>query len=347
MLRASLLMALLAPGMPAAATPASGPAAQDSAAAPTLVATTERFALHSHPWVGLHHLLFEWARSELPRSPRDTRPLPVIGEKSRRDQWTDDERAEWAAALDYYGTSVAHRSLVFDADLVSVKTALSELRDAADEPPRELGELGVALAAAMPIYERYFWAEHDRQNRAQIAELVRGLARFETGLAERLARAFGGGWPAAPIRVDVARCANWAGAYTTGAPDHVVIASAAPDLEGWLALELLFHEVCHTEGLGGRLGPELDAAFGALEAEPPRDLWHALIFYTAGELTRDALSAAGIAGYEAYAERLGFYGRPSWSGYRTAFDGHWRPWLKGERERVAAYAGLAASIASR
>ena len=58
---------------------------------------------------------------------------------------------------------------------------------------------------------------------------------------------------------------------------------------------------------------------------PPRQLWHAIIFYTAGELTRRA-----IPQHVPYAVANGIWNREPWSAFRKALDEHWRPYLDGQ-----------------
>ena len=58
---------------------------------------------------------------------------------------------------------------------------------------------------------------------------------------------------------------------------------------------------------------------------PPWQLWHAIIFYTAGELTRRA-----IPHHVPYAVANGLWNREPWSAFRKALDAHWRPYLDGQ-----------------
>jgi len=159
-----------------------------------------------------------------------------------------------------------------------------------------------------------------------------------------MARALGGHVPEEHVRVDVAAHTNWAGAYTTDQPAHVMMSSTDPDLEGWRGLETVVHESAHTHAVGGDHMEVLDDAFSAVDARPPRRFWHALIFYTTGELLGAALADAGIEGFVPYAENGGFYEGDSWRGYREAFDTCWRPMLEGELPREEAYACLAAAL---
>jgi hypothetical protein len=53
----------------------------------------------------------------------------------------------------------------------------------------------------------------------------------------------------------------------------------------------------------------IDRAFDAIGVDTPPDLWHMTIFYTAGHVTRQVLTAAGIDYPQTYAEATGIYER--------------------------------------
>jgi hypothetical protein len=72
---------------------------------------------------------------------------------------------------------------------------------------------------------------------------------------------------------------------------------------------------------------------------PPRDLWHVLLFYTAGELARRELGKANDDSYEPYGYRYGVYDH-GWQQLRDAVVKHWRPYLDGETDFDAALAAL-------
>src|SRR5690606_13760883 len=117
-------------------------------------------------------------------------------------------------------------------------------------------------------------------------------------LSQALTRTYDTTWPSEPVPVDLSVTAGPQGAYTTGPLTHVTISSSETSLQGLASLEMLFHESSH--------GPVSDlfqrvrrAATEQDVAVPPR-LWHAVLFYTAGELTRRELDAHGRA-YAAYA----------------------------------------------
>jgi hypothetical protein len=84
---------------------------------------------------------------------------------------------------------------------------------------------------------------------------------------------------------------------------------------------------------------------GRTEGSPPDTLWHLMIFYTAGELTREAYAGHGTPGYVPYAERTGMYRRVGgWDRYRQAMDHHWKEFLAGRIDRATAADRIAAEI---
>ena len=86
----------------------------------------------------------------------------------------------------------------------------------------------------------------------------------------------------------------------------------------------------------------------------PRDLWHALIFYTTGEVIRPVLSSAGASpgeqdgnfprgGYTPYAVREGLYQR-GWNEYLKLLQRFWQPYLDGQATFDDAIAHMVSSL---
>lgn len=248
------------------------------------------------------------------------------------DALAPQHQRTWRATLDLYQRQVIIRDLIFDHVLKILKHRLTRM-DAMDEEasPVLVAEVVAALRAVMPIYSASWWRAHDEANRRWMLQLHPHVVVAETWFATRLAQVYGGGWPAEPIRVDLAAYANWAGAYTTHEPDHITIASTDPAYQGDGSLEVLFHEASHIGGLVGPLEEALAAVYRARRETPPPDLWHVMIFYSTGELTRQWLHERGRQeGYEPSADRLGLYTRShSWTLYRQALATHWQPCLTG------------------
>ena len=59
----------------------------------------------------------------------------------------------------------------------------------------------------------------------------------------------------------------------------------------------------------------------------PNDLWHAIIFYTAGEFTRRNLSEYRVSDYIPVAYR-GLYAR-AWPNFQRPLELYWQPYLEG------------------
>ena len=69
------------------------------------------------------------------------------------------------------------------------------------------------------------------------------------------------------------------------------------------------HEAAHTDSFHEPHRAAIDAAFDAESMEPPRYLWHVVLFYSVGQSLRDVLEARGIEEYQEYAERNALYTR--------------------------------------
>jgi hypothetical protein len=68
---------------------------------------------------------------------------------------------------------------------------------------------------------------------------------------------------------------------------------------------MLFHESSHAWGRILQTG--INRAEEAHHTHVPRQLWHAVLFHNAGELTRRALQENGVGGYVEYAEKYDVY----------------------------------------
>lgn len=239
-------------------------------------------------------------------------------------------------AVTYYVENLAAQDLLWHPELRVLKWYLAELSDT-QEPDSEVlpKELAKQLVAAMPVYKQAWW-EHQRQvNVAYIKAAEDLAAHYGPPLAKRIAASFQARWSTKALPVDVVYWARWSGAYTTLNPNHLVISSSVSGNQGLAALEVLFHEASHT-----LFGPRWGAVSKMLEQicaqhqrEEPRDLWHAVMFYTVGVLVQEALEDVGSEAYLPYGDKQGLYQRvPGWLTFRQAFTTYWLPYLKGDAE---------------
>jgi len=123
-------------------------------------------------------------------------------------------------------------------------------------------------------------------------------------------------WPAGGYPVHISAYANWAGAYSTNG--GLLVVSSSRPWERLNDLEIVFHEAMH------QWDDEMAIQLGR---DAPRDLSHALIFYTAGEAVRRVDPT-----YQPYAETAGIWER-GMKPLRALLDKHWRPYLEGKGTR--------------
>jgi hypothetical protein len=274
------------------------------------------FEFHSGFWVNLHHFLYEQA---------------VMGAPSPSDP------PEWREALDYYRREVTKRDLLTD-EAAEINNRLSDLESSpslknSGLPP----DLSAVLDAAAPIYRERWWAEHDRSNRVWIQAVAPLIAKHGDALRKQLGKIYDTDWPLTPIRTDVAEYANWGGAYTTLEPAHITVSSVNLGNQKEAALEVLFHEASHA--MFTKIGSTLSAEVRARNMLFRRkDFWHAVLFYTVGEMVRRQLED----GYTPYALKNGLYER-TWEGVPEILDTDWKPYLDGKTDLTSAVRRLVAA----
>lgn len=306
-----------------------------TAAAETPIAAVSQLRLYSSFWQNLHHFLYvsAWAtRPIVPRGPRLAMPLPTEPVVSL----TPEEKTTWDAAVSYYDRNVASRDLLFDDDLTRVKLALADADNTLGSV-RIDETLRSTLLTAAPIYRKYWWGAHDAANRSWIERVSRQTATVAEPIIARLTALYGVPWFTTPVRVDVVRAGKSQGAYTSNNPrPHIVVASGDSSYDGWSGTEMLFHESSHALFQNVRLA--VDSAAKAANKQP-RDLWHVVLFYITGEVTRQQLAKNGIE-YQPYLYATGLFDR-AWPVFREPVERHVRPFV----ERQVTLDRMAAELA--
>ena len=309
-----------------------------SFAADVPVAQVSQLRLYSSFWQNLHHFLWAsaWAKrvAAAPGSRSQATPLPPGSDV----QMTREDQATWDSAVAIYDREFAAKNLLFDRVMTGLKLGLVDRDDRLTGAPFD-NELKTLLLSAAPIYRKYWWPAHDAANRAWIAEADRRTQPHAAGIIAKLTTLYGVPWFTTPVRVDVVRVAQYQGAYTSDDPTHIVVASADSSYAGYGATEMLFHESSHA------LIQKVEAAVNAaLAASNKRagDLWHVVLFYTAGEVTRQQLAASGIE-YGQYLYSTGLFNR-AWPRYRAPIETHVQPYIDGKITLEQMAANLAAAI---
>jgi hypothetical protein len=263
------------------------------------------FEFHSGFWINLHHTLYQQAKERASAATTKGTPsdpsLPSFRNKPG-SPLTPAEQRVWGDALAYYTANFIGQDLLFSTDIILIKNELGDFDDCdelsgAKNRQCNAGlqlKLTQILEAAAVVYRAHLWPEHDRANRRWITRVAPLVREQGIGLSERLADIYQTHWPKAKIRVDVTEFAYSSGAYTTLDPLRVTISSTDPRNQDSAALEVLFHESSH-----GIAEPVQEAIIRECRQRGkaiPRDLWHALIFYTTGEVIRPVIGAKRASG---------------------------------------------------
>jgi hypothetical protein len=305
------------------------------------------FEFHSGFWLNLHHTLYQEARKQ--RS-----SLPTGGSSATASALlsglTGIEQHAWDEAVAYYAANYAAKDLLFASDLVQLKDQLGDFEDCADlsGSKQKFCNAGLdpkltrILEAAAPVYRAHLWPSHDKANRRWVFAVAPLVRTESVALSQRLADIYQTHWPRYKIRVDVSAFASSAGAYTTVDPLRATISSGDTRNQGRAALEVLFHEASH--GIAEPVEQAIIRECRQRDKAIPRDLWHALVFYTTGEVIRPIMAKAGNASarasggdsgsaltssYRPYAMREGLYQR-GWDRYLQLLTTFWQPYLENQ-----------------
>lgn len=287
------------------------------------------FEFQSSFWLNLHQTLFREAvrlDSGQPIKPLDTSKL------------TAEELTQWNASVSYYRQHFHGKRPVFDPELIEINDKL----EASPQPNSTLGvapEVRAKMAAVGAFYQRVWWPEQDKQNQQWIAWVKPLVDEYGPEVVPKLEEKFQATWKAKPLRVDVSYfVAEIGGAYTTDDPPHTTLSSGRVS-QDWYGLEILFHEASHP--LAEKLEKDISRECAA-QKKQCNDLWHAVQFYTVGDVIRRALAKRGIP-YDSYAEHNGLYQRSQWPQFRRAIDQVWPAYLEGKTDWNSAVHALVAA----
>jgi hypothetical protein len=272
-----------------------------------------RWELHSSFWMSLHQTLMRDASS---RTVRDMSGL------------TPEQRAAWDGAVAVYRQNAGHGSITFAEAMRNVQNQFMRVSDDAVNPQIE-GPLGKAIAKAAPVYRSHWWTADHAANRFLLGYLAAMLRDGGEELVLMHETVYREQFPK-KIRIDITPFAEPFGAYSHPLDNGFVITIASRDHgnHGLNALEIALHESSHSivSPRNGRVSRALRDAAAKFGIEPPRDLWHAILFATTSELTGRALASRGVTQYTPLAEDLL---TRAWPKYREPIEKHWHPYLRG------------------
>jgi hypothetical protein len=285
---------------------------------------SQQYHFESSPWPNLHHFLYVLARA---RNGAPDRLRVAVREAPLDNRGFDalpaEDRKAWDAAISIYQKDAAPLEIGY-GNLVDVNYAVADLDGwaplgrASDIPE----SIGAALEEAGPVYRKLWWARHDDANRAWIRQLQPQVAQYGPRIATQLSAAFRRSWPTDPLRVEVVAYASWGGAYTTPDPPLIAMSSLNEEHRGADGLEQLFHETSHL--MMDTVDASLESHTRALGKDLSRDVSHAILFYTVGEVVSRI-----VPDHVSYADHYGVWQR-GLGHYHDLAVQHWQPYLEGK-----------------
>jgi hypothetical protein len=285
-------------------------------------------------WLNLHHFLHALGRAQAKMADASRAAIANAPVESVRElaNLSTTEQQLWSAAIAAYATGISRRDLIFDASLAPIATALGT---AGEQPtrPKLTDETGVVavLQSVVPIYRRTWWPSHRAANRAWKSSMEDLLRQHGQPLVTFVSSGYELPWETHGYVVHASAYANWAGAYST-AGKLLVVSSQDSGTRGLYGLEQLLHEAMHQ--WDGPVMAALQTQAGPLNVSVPRDLTHALIFYTAGYAVQRAVpSHAPYAGaFNVWPQRLSGSQLPA-ERLKPAIESIWKRHLDGEGAR--------------
>jgi hypothetical protein len=292
-------------------------------------------------WLNLHKFLYVLGRAEnkYPDASREA----VAGAPADADRGlaslTEAERKTWADAVSAYAQGLSRQDPLRDRDLALLEGSLADIDNArlVEGAPAD-ASIRAVLERAAPVYRKAWWSSHRAANRAWVSATQQLLKTQGPTVLRFITRAYRLPWPAAGYPVHAVAYASWAGAYSTDGNLLVVSSNPAAGTSGWGGLETVFHESMHQ--WDDAVAMLLDAQARATGGQLPRNLSHAIVFFTAGEAVRHVAPA----GYVPLADSTGVWQR-GMTGLKAALEKVWLPYLNGRGTRDEALAALVRSTA--
>ncbi|HET7107372.1 MAG TPA: hypothetical protein VFI38_11225 [Candidatus Acidoferrum sp.] len=324
------------------------------------------FEFHSGFWVNLHQFLYREAR--LRESTPEAKAAAAGNPSGQTLKQTPislsaEEQKTWEQAIAFYRANYAGKDPQINIDLILLKNQLGDFEDCDELLGRKKracdaglpGNVGVILEAAAPVYRAHWWANQDRANRRWVARVAPLIREQGVGLSQRLADIYQSTWPKVKIRVEVCAFANAAGAFTTVDPLRVTISSTEPRNQAPDSLEVLFHEASH--GIAIPVQNAITRECRQRDKPIPRDLWHALVYYTTSEVLRPVMQEAApdsLLGETAVPREANVSPMPpdlrekftqrGWEEYVRLLKIYWQPYLDGRVNFEDAIAHLVSAV---
>jgi len=301
---------------------------ETKSANPIFVFHTDEF------WLNLHHFLYVLgrARNKSGDSSREAVAGAPAAQEAGLAKLSEVDQRIWRDAVAAYAATFSTKDLIFDDPLPALTNSLAAAGEAESLTGRNIDSTAVAvLEKAAPIYRNIWWLQHREANRQWQSTIQRLVDQHGTTILAFITKAYKMDWPAAGFPVHVSAFSNWAGAYSTRG-NLLVLSSLDPGTQGIYGLETIFHEGMHQ--WDDQVMQALKDQARRINKEVPRNLSHALIFFTAGEATREV-----VPEHVPYADKFGVWQR-GMGALKDILVEVWKPYLHGRGSRDETFAEL-------
>ncbi|CAH9063679.1 hypothetical protein PSECIP111951_03202 [Pseudoalteromonas holothuriae] len=207
--------------------------------------------------------------------------------------------------------------------------------------------LSQSYFATIGLYKAHIWPTHCKQNMQWQTQLQNKLDVYGDKINQRLSELFLGELISVPEhRVYIhARPFTRQGAFTSARQFVTHMNSYQATNNDWYALELLFHEISHVPFyLNKQLQHNIEQVFSDYGIAQHSRIWHPILFFTVGEVTRQAIAKAN-PDYQPYANKVNLY-KGKWH-YLKELEQHWQPYINGQVSMDEALHNLAKAIKER
>ncbi|MEO8033621.1 MAG: hypothetical protein ABI837_04265 [Acidobacteriota bacterium] len=242
-----------------------------------------------------------------------------------------EEQTTWTEAVAAYRAAAGGRGdITFAKAMTITNDGLTQVADDATDPAID-APLADVLKRAAPVYRAHWWAADDKANRFFIGYAAAMLRDAGAELVRAHEAVYRTAWPQR-ILVYVSPEGGPFGAYTLfGLAGGVTTTMSCrdPGYQGLRALEMLLHESSHAvvNPNQGTVAAAISTAAKKRGIGVPRDLWHAILFATSSELTRQLLAERGANQFVPSSEDL--FTR-AWPQYRQPVEKYWIAYLHGQ-----------------
>lgn len=299
--------------------------------------------LSSHQWralsfesdlqINLHHFLIELVRD-----------ADFFKQVMSNHQLVEKDRQVLNKSLDVYRSKLTGRHILFDRGEIPMLTSLVL---AGKTIPNDT-EIGAALNASAPVFERIFWPPYHAHNNAWIASLYPKLNKYGDSISAKLDKLLKTPLftPRGHLVQVVYKPGTRQGAYTSSRSKMSVINSTEEDSANWYALEMVFHELSHANSFSRRsiIRQLIAETFNAKGLEEHVRIWHPILFFTVGEVVKMEIADEN-PDFRPYADLNTLY-KGSWA-YRPLLEQYWMPYMQGKVSLHQAIDDMASALQAK